>query len=152
MSAAPIDRLYGLLPRDQMSGLWGPRFTTGVQGAAAVSLEIGGPGTRLEVPPDYNYFLTRVTTRMIPGATQAVTEMEIEILGYESAMIFRLGSANFAGTADKVENYEADVDVCLVGGVHSILQTTTFDAGVNSNSVRFNTAGYYIPKGNISQF
>ena len=106
------------------------------------------------IPQDRMLMLSNIAADGVPGATQAVTMILMEVVthtGLQSA----LARDRFAGTADlgRTLNWQGQIYVLGQGaGNASALVQVVFDASVNSNTARAAFSGVVVPRGNIAVF
>lgn len=143
---APIERLFYLRPIDQASTLWYPRFDSQIDAAASASMTVDIAA----IPADQLFWITRWALVISPGGTQTYTNVALSVTDIAGNFLANLYNNNQAGAAGVSLEAQDTIDLCLIGGVHSLRATVAFSAGVSSNGVTVNALGYGTPRGNVA--
>lgn len=106
------------------------------------------------IPQDRMLMLANVTIDAVPGATQAVTQILLQIETH-AALQSAIARERFvvAADVDRTLNWQGQVFVLGQGaGNDSVIASISFDAGVNANVARASFSGVIVPRGNIAAF
>lgn len=107
-----------------------------------------------DVPKDRVLVFTNATVQALPGATQAVTEIKIQIVT-QTGLVVDIATDSGPQTADLIRdlNWEGSVYVAGGGdGARTLRIIASFDANANANTATAGIHGIIIPRGNIGAF
>lgn len=143
---APLDRLYGLTPRDSQSALWIPAHGTA---NATGGLIVNTTFADFTIPPGYIGFLTHIWGRATPGAAQAVQQVSIVVGDINLNSLAVLHTLDVALAVNVPHTVNFSTDIAVIGGDQALSIFGTFGGGA-ANNVNLGWSGYYVPRGNVT--
>lgn len=108
----------------------------------------------IDIPKDRVLVFTNATVQALPGATQTVTEIKIQIVT-QTGLVVDVATSSGSQTADVIENLNWSGSYYVAGGGagnRTLRLIASFDANANANTLTAGIHGIIVPRGNIGAF